>query len=134
MCNATGIPAPEIQWTRSSVILNPEDNTTFPQRLELSSPAVDRPERSVASVTRTLTISNTLEIDADNYSCVATNDAAVGRDEDVFRLLVQGNINEAHVSNSNSCLFLAVKPSRSACIIVETIHLSIIVYIFTSSS
>ena len=90
MCNATGIPTPEIQWRRGSMILDPADNSTFAGRLELSSPSVDEPERSVSSTTRTLTVNNTMEGDAGGYSCVATNDAAVGRDDANFQLFVQG--------------------------------------------
>ena len=75
---------------RGSVLLDPANNSSLEQRIELSSPDVDEPERSVASVTRTLTISNTVEGDAGNYSCVATNVASMGRDEDNFQLFVQG--------------------------------------------
>ena len=90
MCSATGIPVPEIQWRRGSLILEPGNNTMFTQRLELSAPTVDQPERSVASVTRTLIIRDTVAADADDYSCVANNSALVGRDEQIFELFVQG--------------------------------------------
>ena len=92
-CNATGIPPPEIQWTRGSTTLDPDnENSTFSQRLQLSTPVVDEPERSVSSVMRTLTISDTLEGDAGMYSCVATNVAENGRDDETFELFVQGMI------------------------------------------
>ena len=94
LCNATGIPTPEIQWMRGSMVLDPANNSTFDQRLQLSNQDVDEPERAVASVTRMLTITDTMEGDAGNYSCVATNDASMGmgRDEDNFQLFVQGKI------------------------------------------
>ena len=91
MCTATGIPAPDIQWMRESMTLNPSNNSSFAQRIELSSPVVDEPERSVASVTRTVTISDTVEGDRGNYSCVGTNVAEGGTDEETFELFIQGN-------------------------------------------
>ena len=61
-------------------------------RIGLSSPDVNEPERRVASVTRTLTINGTIEGDAGMYSCVATNIAEEGRDEEGFELSVQGKV------------------------------------------
>ena len=75
------------------MILDPANNSPLAQRITLGSPAVDEPERSIASVTRTLTISDTTEGDADNYSCIATNIAEGGRDEEGFELFVQGKCN-----------------------------------------
>ena len=75
---------------RGSMVLDPDNNSSLAQRIELSTPDVDEPERSVASVSRMLTISNAMEGDADMYSCVATNDAEGGRDDEVFELFVQG--------------------------------------------
>ena len=72
------------------MILNPTVNSTLVQRLELSTPTVDEPDRSVSTVTRMLTISNTMESDADMYSCVATNNASTGRTQETFTLFVQG--------------------------------------------
>ena len=89
-CNATGIPAPDIRWMRGSMVLNPDNNSSLAQRIELSTPDVDEPERSVASVSRMLTIGNAMEGDAGVYSCVATNDAKGGRDDEAFELFVQG--------------------------------------------
>ena len=90
ICNATGIPAPDIQWLRGSEIHDPAVNSTLAQRLQLSTPTVDEPDRSVSTVTRMLTISNTMESDADMYSCVATNNASTGRAQEDFTLFVQG--------------------------------------------
>ena len=90
ICNATGIPAPDIQWLRGSEIHDPAVNSTLAQRLQLSTPTVDEPDRSVSTVTRMLTISNTMESDADMYSCVATNNASIGRAQEEFSLFVQG--------------------------------------------
>ena len=91
MCTATGIPAPDIQWMRESMTLDPANNSSLAQRIELSSPVVDEPEGSVASVTRTVTISDTMEGDRGNYSCVAMNIAEGGTDEEAFELFIQGN-------------------------------------------
>jgi hypothetical protein len=92
MCMATGIPAPDIRWMRGSMTLDPENNSSLAQRIELGSPDMDEPQRSVASVMRTLTINNTMEGDAGSYSCVATNVAEGGTDEETFELFVQGII------------------------------------------
>ena len=51
---------------------------------------MEESERSVFSTSRTFTIENTVEGDAGMYSCVATNDAIGGRDEEGFELYVQG--------------------------------------------
>ena len=74
------------------MILDPANNSPLAQRITLGSPAMDEPERRVASVTRTLTISDTIEGDRGNYSCVATNIAEGGRDEEGFELSVQGKV------------------------------------------
>ena len=72
------------------MVLDPDNNSSLAQRIELSSLDVDEPERSVASVSRMFTIGNAMEGDAGTYSCVATNDAEGGRDEEEFELFVQG--------------------------------------------
>ncbi len=72
--------------------LDPDNNSSLAQRIDLGSPDVDEPQRSVASVTRTLTISNTMEGDAGMYSCVAMNVAEGGRDNETFELSVQGKV------------------------------------------
>ena len=91
MCSATGIPPPEITWTRNGV---PLDNNVDP-RISLSNPS--DPEvfpttgGNIYSVSRNLTISNTRDNDSDTYTCVASNGNArtptVTRD---FELIVQG--------------------------------------------
>ena len=90
ICNATGIPAPDIQWLRGSEIHDPTVNSTLAQHLQLSTPTVDEPDRSVSTVTRMLTISSTMESDVDMYSCVAINNASTGRAQEDFTLFVQG--------------------------------------------
>ena len=74
------------------MILDPANNPSLAQRIGLSSPDVNEPERRVASVMRTLTINGTIEGDAGMYSCVATNIAEGGRDEEGFELSVQGKV------------------------------------------
>ena len=51
----------------------------------------DVPERSLATVTRELTLSNTSTSDAStNYSCRASNAGLAGEDSEMFELFVQG--------------------------------------------
>ena len=85
--------------------LDPSNNSSFAQRIELSSPVVDEPERSVAFVMRTLIINDTMEVDAGDYSCVATNVAEGGRDEEAFGLFVQGKVSTrgSYIVNSIIC-------------------------------
>ena len=93
-CSATGVPAPSIQWFRGPYVLNSSSDS----RISLSDPTVAEPDRDLATVERTLTISSTMSSamssDSDTtYSCRASNIAAEGMDSETFELFVQGMLN-----------------------------------------
>ena len=87
-CSATGIPPPEVTWTRSGVVLD----ESVDARISLSNPSdpetVSTDGGNISSVSRNLTLSNTRDNDSGTYTCVASNAAAnVTQD---FGLIVQG--------------------------------------------
>ena len=83
-CTATGIPAPNITWSRDGVELS--DN-----RVTVSNSTPTSYNRSagevVQIVTRTLSLASTVDGDSGNYTCNATNNA--GTDSETFELVVQ---------------------------------------------
>ena len=86
-CRATGVPPPTIQWYRGGRLIV----SSMDSRLHLSNPTTTAPPRSLATVSRTLTISSVMASDADtSYSCNASNAASVGVASEVFEMFVQG--------------------------------------------
>ena len=85
-CTATGVPPPDIQWYKGDVMLSSSS-----MRITIVNLIKDMPERSLATVTRELTLSNTSTSDASaNYSCRASNAAMPREDSEMFELFVQG--------------------------------------------
>ena len=88
-CNATGIPAPTIQFYLGDILLDSQ----FDERYSLQDPVNDTTDISgsediVYLATRQLIINSTLDEDSNNYSCVATNQVA--NDTVGFELIVWG--------------------------------------------
>ena len=67
-CIASGLPQPEVTWTRGIVALSDDDKYNISKQ--------------------TLTISNVQFADADEYTCTATNQA--GQDAATTELVVKG--------------------------------------------
>jgi len=103
-CNATGIPAPTIQWFRGSeelttassgeMMMDPDDLNS---RIMISDPEQNEYLTSggyVFSVGSTLTIEPTLGSDSDVYSCNASSEVGPSQtpeeDGEVVELFVQG--------------------------------------------
>ena len=89
-CSATGIPPPEITWTRNGV---PFSNA----RVTLSNPTM--PELyptdggNIFLVSRNLTLANTMDADSGTYTCVASNGNAVTpNDTQDSQLFVNGKL------------------------------------------
>jgi hypothetical protein len=95
-CNATGIPAPTIQFFLDGSLL--ESNETF-SILDPVNEVIDVSGEGdlVHLVTRRLLISPTLDGDSNNYTCVATNDN--GTDSVEFELVVFGKPHTFRFSN-----------------------------------
>ncbi len=88
-CAATGVPPPDIQWYRGSLMLNSSSDS----RVNITSPIIDEPVRALATVTRELVLTQTSTSDAgSDYSCRATNVAMGGEDSEGFELFVQGKV------------------------------------------
>ena len=89
-CVATGIPAPSITWFRNGTELN---STTDP-RVTLNNPSdavtvADGAGENILQVTRTLSLSMSVDEDSGSYECRASNDATPGEDRESFELVVQ---------------------------------------------
>ena len=88
-CSATGVPPPTIQWYRGGRLLD----SSMDSRLNLSNPIITALPRSLATVSRTLTISSVMASDTDtSYSCNVSNAASVGVASEVFEMFVQGTV------------------------------------------
>ena len=85
-CTARGVPAPTINWSRDGVILSGNEN-----RITISSP-MESTDTSTGfiDVTSTLTVTNSMRSDVNNYTCVASNtvQGATQQDQRTFTLTV----------------------------------------------
>ena len=89
-CVATGIPAPSITWFRNGTELN----STINPRVTFDNPstpmsAMDGAGEMIYEVTRTVSISMSVDGDSGIYECRASNDASPGMDAMEFELIVQ---------------------------------------------
>ena len=89
-CTATGIPAPNITWSRNSDLILAD--TDSGGRFELTNRTINMTQGVVSVVTRMLTISNTMDTDNGTYTCEANNTAVGGKDQEDFELYVQGRL------------------------------------------
>ena len=92
-CNATGIPAPYINWYRNGDLLN----EAFDSRISLSELTVSGPVNPIATdlftVCRTLTFNYTRDSDTDTYTCVAGNgNARMPNVTQNFELFIRGKV------------------------------------------
>ena len=86
-CTATGVPPPTIRWFRNGQLLSPFTDS----RVSLSDHNITAPPQALATVWRTLTISNTSVNDMFvTYNCSANNEASVGIASEIFEISVQG--------------------------------------------
>ena len=87
-CLATGIPPPEITWMRNGAV----QNESVDSRISLGNPSdpetVPTPGGNIFSISRNLTLNNTMDPDSGTYTCVASNAAANATQD--FELVVQG--------------------------------------------
>ena len=89
VCQATGIPAPTINWYRNGILFDEASNN----RVSIATPGVSPPEgpNDVFSVLRTLTFESTRDDDSDTYTCVADNgNRRMPNDTLDFELFVNG--------------------------------------------
>ena len=87
-CTARGVPAPTITWSRDEVILSGTEN-----KITISSPMESTDDSTgFIDVTSTLTVTNSMRSDANNYTCVAFNivQGAMMQDQRTFALTVNG--------------------------------------------
>ena len=87
-CTARGVPAPTITWSRDGVNLSGTEN-----RITISSPMESTDNTTgFIDVTSTLTVTNSMRSDANNYTCVASNtvQGATRQDQRTFTLTVNG--------------------------------------------
>ena len=100
-CNATGVPAPNINWFRNGNLLNEGSDS----RISIGDPIVTPPATSddVYEVYRTLTFSSTMDADAGTYTCVADNgNARMPNVMQDFELFLPGKLNGLGVSAYSS--------------------------------
>ena len=85
-CTTRGVPAPTITWSHDGVNLSVTEN-----RIIISSP-MESTDNSTGfiDVTSTLTVTNSMRSDANNYTCVASNtvQGATRQDQRTFTLTV----------------------------------------------
>ena len=74
-CVATGIPPPSIYWLKNGTLLT--DFMDYSSRVTLSNHTdpeeVETLDGIIYSVSRTLTLNNTVNADSGTYACVADN-------------------------------------------------------------
>ena len=96
-CNATGIPGPDITWRREAD--STEFNSTTNPRVALGQPSAPKPVNIdafgvVFSVSRQLTLSDTMDSDSGFYYCVASNGEGETLTVEVrFELFIRGITN-----------------------------------------
>ena len=92
-CNATGIPAPNIQFFLGDTVLNSQFNERYslPDAMMETVDISGRGDLGVFLVTQQLLIKTALDADSNNYSCVATNQNIRQPNDSVgFELIVRG--------------------------------------------
>ena len=85
-CTARGVPAPTITWSRDGVNLSGTEN-----RITISFPMESTNDSTgFINVTSTLTVTDSMRSDANNYTCVASNTVqnSTQQDERTFTLTV----------------------------------------------
>ena len=102
-CNATGIPAPGINWYRNGNLLNEASDS----RISLGDIIVTPPVNStdVYEIYRTLTFNSTRDDDTDTYTCVADNGIRrmPNATQDI-ELLITGIVFMAKFTTNRYCL------------------------------
>ena len=100
-CTAAGIPAPTISFYRGATLLDGAGPEEPNPRVTLEDPTgfmtymIPENGEEVLQVSRTLTISNTMDGDSGNYSCRAGSTPTPDEDEVFFQLVVQSKFFEA---------------------------------------
>ena len=91
-CNATGIPAPNIQFFLGDTVLNSQFNERYslPDAM-METVVISGRGDLVFLVTQQLLINTALDADSNNYSCVATNQNIRQPNDSVgFELIIRG--------------------------------------------
>ena len=94
-CTAAGIPAPTISFYRGATLLDGAGPEEPNPRVTLEDPTgsmtyiIPENGEEVLQVSRTLTVSNTMDGDSGNYSCRAGSTPTPDEDEVFFQLVVQ---------------------------------------------
>ena len=105
-CAATGLPAPAIDWQLDGTSV--ADIPELSPRLSFSNTTMITeltPNGTIYRSERTLIISNTMGVDTNDYTCIATVIEIPAEDTVDFELFVQGESHTCHFSilHTQSC-------------------------------